>query len=447
MITRYVSILAITAFLLPQLVNGIPTTPVGLKEIIKKANPYDVIDLGPGTYYGPVVIDKPLTIKGHRFATIDGRGIGDVITISSEDVTIDGLRIMNSYPDVALEPAGIKILNASNVLITNSVILNVVHAIYVIHSENVSIVSNSIVSIPEKTPNDRGHGVYLWYSRGVKIVSNGISRVKDGVYSDHSYGVEVIGNSISHSRYGIHLMYSYDHEIRSNLIRKNIVGMALMYSCNLMVSENEVAENRGIAVGDGVFIRESCEVELRRNLIYGNPVGIDVVNSPYPRHASLVVEGNVIAFNYVGILIDVWAGGSIVRNDMLENARQIRIFTDSRPLVVLSGNFYSDRPMQLGKRYVVEALDDELFRRWPELQLLSYSLAMNSLKEYLSTLQGGSQPKAIDDSPLEYPNIGIATKVGGSIAMLALSALLTSIPIAIIVLVSRVGGYRGHRGK
>jgi len=402
-----------------------------LQNLIDSAPPFSELVIPPGIYHGPIHIHKPLTLKGTAGSVIDGRGLADVIVIETNNVVLEGFTVFNSFSDVAFEPAGIKIVDSSNIVLRGNKVKQVVHAVYVVNSSKVVIEDNELTSISEKAVNDRGHGVYLWYSREVVVVGNRISNVKDGIYSDHSLDIIIKLNEVSGSRYGIHLMYSRDHLLDGNNIHHNLVGMALMYSCILKISNNSIWLNRGLVVSEGVFVRESCETDIEGNRIYGNAVGINIVNSPYPPTRPLVIARNIIAFNNVGINFEIWSSSIFVENDMVENAQQL-----SSVATTLNnswrGNFWSDRGIQLGDRYLVISPLEDLMDKKPILRTFNYGPGYIVLKN-LRVLQG-VQPnvKAVDTDPSNSPNLLRFVVTERSHRWLLVAALLSFLPFLLI---------------
>ena len=409
--------------------------PADLQGVVDSAEPNSVVRVGPGLYVGPLRIRKPLVLLAEDGAVIDGMGLGDVVVIESDDVWFEGFTVVNSFPDVAFEPAGIKVVNSRNVTIVGTKTSRVVHSIYVVNSTGVRILGNVLSSFPEKSVNERGHGVYLWYSRQVEVAGNVMAHVKDGIYTDHSYGVRIVGNEVSHSRYGIHLMYSGDHVIERNELRHNLVGMAPMYSCGVQIRGNTVTENRGLAVSEGIFLRESCDVVVEGNWIVGNGVGLNVVNSPYPREGTVVVRRNVIAFNNVGIRFDVWASAVFEENDIVENAQQVS--TLARFSSLWRGNFWSDRGFQVGDRYLVVSSLEDLMDRWPELWAFAYGPGYVALK--LTRVLTDLKPtvKAIEESPSQTPNVLGTNETRSTSALWLLTSFALTFSPLVAVLVAR----------
>ena len=71
----------------------------GLKpfqDLVDKAEPGSVLKPPPGTYAGPVVINKPLTIDGGGDVVIDAGDKGTVMVLNANDSAIRNLRLTGS---------------------------------------------------------------------------------------------------------------------------------------------------------------------------------------------------------------------------------------------------------------------------------------------------------------------------------------------------------------
>ena len=60
-----------------------------------------------GVHAGAVRIDHPIHLLGAPGATIDGQGVGSVLTIDAPDVEVAGLTIIGSGRDQVGAPSGI----------------------------------------------------------------------------------------------------------------------------------------------------------------------------------------------------------------------------------------------------------------------------------------------------------------------------------------------------
>ncbi len=69
-----------------------------VSEGINLASDYDTLLIKKGRYKEfNILIDKPLTLLGENYPIIDGEDQGEIIRIVSDNVTIDGLFIINVW--------------------------------------------------------------------------------------------------------------------------------------------------------------------------------------------------------------------------------------------------------------------------------------------------------------------------------------------------------------
>ena len=85
-----------------------------LGRVIETAAPGTTVQLAPGRYAGPLVIDRPITLIGVEGAVVDGGGEGRVITVAAPGVVVSRLRVVNSGTSLADEDAGIFVTHAGD---------------------------------------------------------------------------------------------------------------------------------------------------------------------------------------------------------------------------------------------------------------------------------------------------------------------------------------------
>jgi len=96
-------------------------------------------------YYENVIVDKSIDLIGENkeTTTIDGNQIGDVVTLSSDQVTITGFTIERSGSDFQDQNAGIKILSNENTIADMNITFNL-FGILLSSSTGNTIVNNNI---------------------------------------------------------------------------------------------------------------------------------------------------------------------------------------------------------------------------------------------------------------------------------------------------------------
>lgn len=383
-----------------------------LEAAVREAPPFSTILVGPGTYQVHLVIDKPLTLRGEGWPTLDGGGIGTVITIrNTSSVRVEGFRVVNSGVFYSTEDAGIKVVGSRQVVIAGNRLERVFYAIMLKDSTGVLISGNNITSIPEFYLSDRGHGVYSWYSWGVVVEDNQFSYVADGTFCDHSYNMTVSGNRVGDARYGVHLMYCEDVTIRGNSVTRSVAGVVPMYSKRVLVVGNRVVDNRIGGIGEGIFLLEDDDIVVVDNVVAGNMVGLYIGRTPYTPGAEAEVRRNLVAFNLVGVSIDTISSPLIYENSFVENLEDVRLtgLGDSRALwynpATRRGNFWSSHRGE--GAMVAQNLLEDLLDSHREVRVLTYSPAFLMLEVMKRGVPDEARVKVVDQYPLKAPPLRV----------------------------------------
>jgi len=296
-----------------------------LQRAIDETASGDALTLEAGLHQGPVVVDKPLTLRGRPGAVVDGDRNGSVISVRADDVRIENLRIRGSGLRLGDDDAGIHSSGDRTVLVGNR-IESCLHGIYFREVEDGRIEGNTIVGAtggaaapafdllsegaPSADPsglcavgrlneNRRGNGVHLWSSRDILIADNRIARTRDGVYFSFTDHCEVRGNEVRETRYGLHYMYSDGNAFYDNRFTANAAGAALMYSGDLEVRGNRFVGNRGRRAY-GLLLQSVDDSLFAGNVFEGNTVGVYAENSQNNGFRSNHLDANYVALRMGG---------------------------------------------------------------------------------------------------------------------------------------------------
>ncbi|HIP52730.1 MAG TPA: nitrous oxide reductase family maturation protein NosD [Chromatiales bacterium] len=293
-----------------------------LQELVDAAEPNAVLLPPPGTYAGPVRLEKPITIDGQGKVTIDGGGKGSVVYIHTDGVSLQGLRLTNSgesYNDI---DSGIQVRGSFNVM-RDLVIDNCLFGIDLGQAKNNIIKRNRISSKPFEL-GVRGDSIRLWYSFNNKITDNVIRDSRDMViwYSRDNL---IARNDSRGGRYSLHFMYSQYNEVVDNHYEDNSVGIFLMYSDGVVVKDNYIARASG-PTGIGIGFKETSDVEIIGNTILNCATGIYLDVSPYQPDTTNRIFNNVIAFGGVAIsFLNDWQGNIFEGNVLEGNITQVSV--------------------------------------------------------------------------------------------------------------------------
>ena len=281
-----------------------------LKKAIAQAKDYDTIVVKKGTYKAhKILVNKPLTIIGKNHPIIDGEKKGEIFTIVSDHVTIDGLFIINVGTSYTEDYAAIRVKRSKHFVIKNLVLEKLFFGIYIEKSSYGKIYHNKIIGDAVQEYNS-GNGIQLWYSNHIEIEHNYIEHVRDGIYLEFSDDCLIKNNvSTQNLRYGLHFMFSNNDTYQDNTFESNGAGVAVMFSKKIKMFNNTFKENWGTA-SYGMLLKEINDAEIIGNTFEENTVGINIEGS------------NRIVYKNNNFINNGWAikvRGACYANSFLEN--------------------------------------------------------------------------------------------------------------------------------
>lgn len=265
-----------------------PTCTVkSIKDGVSLASDFDTLLIHKGTYKEHnIIIEKPLTLLGMDYPTIDGGDKGEIITILSDNVTVDGLYIINVGTSYTADYAAIRVVKSKYFLIQNVVLEKLFFGIYLEKAQHGRIWNNRITGDAVEEFNS-GNGIQLWYCQNIEVVQNIVKHVRDGIYLEFSDDITITNNiSSDNVRYGLHFMFSNNDVYNHNTFERNGAGVAVMFSKNIKMEENTFRKNWGTA-SFGMLLKEINDAEITGNTFEDNTIGIHIEGSN-----RIVYKGN-----------------------------------------------------------------------------------------------------------------------------------------------------------
>lgn len=254
-------------------------TNKSLTEAIASAKDFDTIIVKKGTYKEhDILVDKPLTIIGENYPVIDGELKGEIITIVSDSVTVDGLFIINVGTSYTEDYAAIRVKRSKHFVIQNLVLEKLFFGIYLEKAHHGKVFHNKIIGDAVEEYNS-GNGIQLWYCKDIEIEHNFVEHVRDGIYLEFSDNCVIKNNvSANNLRYGLHFMFSNDDVYQDNTFENNGAGVAVMFSKKIKMYNNVFKENWGTA-SYGLLLKEINDAEIKGNTFEENTIGINIEGS------------------------------------------------------------------------------------------------------------------------------------------------------------------------
>ena len=293
-----------------------------LQPLIDAAKAGDTVTPPPGTYAGPVTIEKAITLDGQKKVTIDAGGKGSVIHLDTDGAVIRNLHLTNSGESHNDLDAGVQVRGNFNV-IKDNVIDNTLFGVDLQQSENNIVRRNTISSQPHEL-GMRGDSIRLWYSFKNKITDNIIDRSRDLVVWYSSDNI-ISRNKVTNGRYSLHFMYSRYNLIEDNDFFNNAVGVFFMYSDGVVLRNNTITHAAG-AIGVGIGFKETSGLTLENNKVMYCATGLYLDVSPYEPDSTNLIKNNLIAFNGIGVrFLNDWKGNIFDSNQFKGNITQIAV--------------------------------------------------------------------------------------------------------------------------
>jgi nitrous oxidase accessory protein len=359
----------------------------------------------PGTYAGPVVIERPINLDGQHQVIIDSGGKGSVIILKTDGATVRNLHLTNSGDSHNELDAGVQVRGRFNVIRDNT-IDNCLFGVDLQQSDHNVVRRNRISSKPFEL-GQRGDAIRLWYSFHNKITDNTISNVRDTVVW-YSADNTIARNTASDSRYSLHFMYSRRNVVEANRYYNNTVGIFLMYSDGVELRNNYIAHATG-PTGVGIGLKETSDLTVEGNEILYCASGLYIDVSPFQPDTTNRFTSNLIAYNGIGVrFLNDWTGNVFQQNQFVDNLTQIAVTggkTANRN--VWEGNYWSDYEGfdQDGDRtgdrpYELYAYADRLWQDEPYAQFFKGSPMLEVL-DFLERLAPFSAPDMLvrDETP------------------------------------------------
>lgn len=376
-----------------------------LQPWLDMALPGAVIRLPAGTYQGPAIIRKPITLEGEGKVIIDAGGHGTVLTVKADRVTLRGLTLRGSGDSHDQLDGGL-MAEGNDLLIENNRFEDVLFGIS-LHKTKRSLVRHNHIRSRPVDSADRGDGMRLWYSTDNRIENNDIAQIRDITVSNSPRN-RFIGNTVKDSRRALNFLFAHRSLVEGNHFENNSTGIIALNSDGLIIRKNRILHAMD-ASGAGIALKETSAALVIDNEIVHCAHGIMADSSSHPFN-RIVFVNNLIAHNITGIYFYGVRGSHIaLDNTFRSNLWPVSVVAEGDPLNdTWQGNYWDDyegfdrnndgigdRPHETyayADRIWLETPMAKFFRNSPVLELL----------DFLERLAPFSQPDLVlrDPAPL-----------------------------------------------
>lgn len=163
-----------------------------IQAAVDAANTGDVVSVNDGVYSENVVVKKSgisIIGKNKDKAIIDGTKSSSGIKIDqASNVMVSGLTIRNIAAGGASD-AGVTLYSAKDNIVANMIIINNIVGISIYKESNNNVISGNEIR------SNTNHGIFVFSSENNKIYNNNIQENKIGVYIDQSKNSMIYANN------------------------------------------------------------------------------------------------------------------------------------------------------------------------------------------------------------------------------------------------------------
>ena len=378
---------------------------ISIQQALALAVNGDTILVNAGVYReGNILINSSIVFKGINNPVLEGENKYEIISIKSNNVTVDGFTLLHAGRSEIKDIAGIKIYNVHNVTIINNILDDTNFGIYTQYGSKCTIKNNKLISYGTEELQS-GNGIHCFKCDSMLIIGNTINGHRDGIYFEFVTNSVIWRNiSTGNVRYGLHFMFSQDNSYITNLFKNNGSGVAVMYSHGVKMFNNFFEDNWGDAsygillkdISDsyiegnhfkkntvGIHMEGSSRIELRRNEFINNGWAIKIQAS--------CDDNNIEQNNFMGNTFDIGTNGSLVLNKFNGN------YWDKYEGYDIDKNKIGDVP------YHPVSLYSMIIDNNPSALMLFRSLIVSLLDKSEKIIPTVTPENLKDDYPLMHP--------------------------------------------
>ena len=179
-----------------------------IRAAVAAAAAHDTVHVPSGVWTEgePVVVDRPLTLRGEAGAVLDARGDHELLVVEADSVTVEGLTLRETGVSFTQDRAAIRVEKARFCTIRRNRLENTFFGIYLANAGDCRVEDN-VLEGAQTSESQSGNGIHLWYSVRVVITGNEIRGHRDGIYFEFVEDSRVEANrSTNNLRYGLHFL-------------------------------------------------------------------------------------------------------------------------------------------------------------------------------------------------------------------------------------------------
>jgi parallel beta-helix repeat protein len=287
----------------------VPTDFPSINAAVGNASQGDTIIVKNGVYHESLVIDKQLSLEGENKAStvIDGNGVGTVVFVNSDNVTLSGFTIRNSGTNFT--DSGLYVNSSKGIELYGNTVTGNNVGVYLAESPKSLLRNNSL------TGNSFNFGVYSSNFEGY-IQDVDQSNTVEG--KPMFYWVNTEGKQAPSNAGYVAAVNCTDITVSNVVLEKNWQNLLFAY-----VSNSKITNVTSTLGEDSFWIIESRGCNLQNNNISENIWGgVALVNT-----VDCTVQGNTFKANGgYGLFLSDSSSNRFFHNNFVDNPYQAWLY-------------------------------------------------------------------------------------------------------------------------
>lgn len=291
-----------------------------LQATLDAAPAGQVIVVPAGEYWGQLVINQPVVLKGQPGARIvheDGEG-EPTLWVNAPGTTVEGLELRGSGQGTRRDHTAL-VVTASRVVLRDITITRAWAGLWIDGADQVSVEGLRFVGLDDYPFWERGEGVRVSDAQGTRLNRLDLAFTADGLLVEKGRDTQVTDIASREARYGVHLMFGSGGTVERARVQTAVVGLMVMETSDWRVAGSEFTA--GSKTGSaGIRAVRTSGLVVTGSLVSHQASGVELLDTRQARFTGNRLEENAVAWAWGGDNTGTLVVGNRHRGNLLDVA-------------------------------------------------------------------------------------------------------------------------------
>lgn len=272
---------------------------IDLQKAVSQGRPGQVIDLVPGDYIGPLVVDRAVVLRARAGARLVHPGLtaGPTLTVSAAGARVEGLEVVGTGRGTRRDLTAV-VVSGDDVVLRDLVVRDAYAGLW-IDADRVTVDGMEYRGLADFPFWERGEAIRVIDARGTRLSRLNLSYSADALLLSNAVDTRVEAAVVIEARYGVHVMFGADGVLERIQTRRTVAGLMVMETSGWAVRNSSFTE--GFRLGSaGIRLIRSKNLSLVGNRVARQASGMELLDLRSSRIEGNRVEENATAWTWGG---------------------------------------------------------------------------------------------------------------------------------------------------